>query len=57
MCVEGGFFQTQSHAHVVHDLNDLDACTSCTMHKEDSLVVGHERTDYICAIVRMLYSM
>ena len=55
--MEGGFFQTRSHVHVVHDLNDLGACTSCTVHKKDSLVVGHERTDYTCAIVYMLYSM
>ena len=57
VCLEGGFLQTWPHVHAVHDLNGLEACISCTVHKEDSQVVGYERTDYTYAIVRMLYSM
>ena len=43
--------------YVVHDLNSLDAYTSCTVHEQDSVVARHERTNYICGITCMLYSM
>ena len=31
------------NTYVVHDLNSLDAYTSCTVHKQDSVVAMHER--------------
>ena len=44
--------------HVVHDLNDwmLILFSLCTVHEQDSVVVRHERTSYMCAIAHMLYS-
>ena len=31
------------NTHVVHDLNCLDASTSCTVHEQDSVGARHER--------------
>ena len=36
--------------YVVHDLNGLNAYTSCTMLEQDSVVVRHENTNYMRAI-------
>ena len=47
--------------YIVHDdqlyLNDLDTYTLCTVHVQDSVVVRHERTNYMHGIAHMLYSM
>ena len=37
-----------SNMYVVHNLNCLDTYTSCTVHVEDSVVVRHKRTNYMC---------
>ena len=42
--------------YVVHDLNSFNAYTFCTVHEQDSVVVRHERTNYMHAIALMLYS-
>ena len=44
------------NAYVVHYLNGLNAYTLCTVLEQDSVVVRHERTNYTCAIARMLYT-
>ena len=36
--------------YVVHDLNNFDAYTVCTVHELDLVVVRHKRTQYICAV-------
>ena len=33
-------------AYIIHDLNSLDAYTLCTVHKQDSVVARHKRTNY-----------
>ena len=49
------------NAYIVYDdqlyLNNLNACTSCTVHQQDSVVVRHKSTNYIHVIACMLYSM
>ena len=41
---------------IVHDLNGLDAYTSCTVHKQDSVVLRHKRTNYTRTSACALYS-
>ena len=43
--------------YVVHDLGVLDAYTACTVHKLDSVVVKHKKTNYTCVTARVLYSI
>ena len=47
------------NTYVVHYLNGLNIYASCTVLEQDSVVARHERTNYTCAIARMLriYSM
>ena len=45
------------NTYIVHDLNGLDAYTLFTVHEQDSMVIGHERTTYTHATAHMLYSM
>ena len=42
---------------IVHDLNSLEAYTSCTVHEQDSVVVRHKRRNCTRTIAHMLYSM
>ena len=45
------------NTYVVHDLNSLDAYTLHTVHEQDLVVARHKRTNYMCFIARVLYSM
>ena len=36
-------------------LKGLDTYTSCTVHEQDSVITKHERTNYMYAIVHVLY--
>ena len=40
--------------YIVHDLNGLDANTSCTVHEQDSVVARHEKRNYMHAITCVL---
>ena len=40
--------------YIVHDLNGLDTNTSCTVHKQDSVVAGYENRNYMYAIACVL---
>ena len=39
------------NTYVVHDLNNLDAYSLRTVHKQDSMVVRHNRINYMHAIL------
>ena len=45
------------NTYVAHDLNNLDTYTLHIAHEQDSVVVRYERTNYTCAIARVLHSM
>ena len=46
---ETRYFAAESvlNTYVVHDLNDLDAYISCTLHELNSVVVRHWMTNYM----------
>ena len=43
-----------SNMYVLHDLNNSDPYTSCSMYEQDSVVARHERTNYMCTIACVL---
>ena len=42
--------------YVVHDLNGLDTYTLCIIHKQDSVMIKHERANYTSTIACVLHS-
>ena len=45
------------NTYAVNDLNSLNPYTSCTVHEQNSGMARHERTNYMCDIACVLYSM
>ena len=43
--------------YALHDLNGLDAYSSCSVYEQDSVVAKHKKENYVHAIAYVVYSM